>query len=851
MLFSRIADAVLRHPKAIALIWVAVLALSVYPALHATDHLDYSVSGMSGGGESAEGAEIVGEHFDTGGSAEDTVLVVVSFPAGGEDAAEAVGNELTALASEESSKYGSVTAAGTFPGEDGGISLFAVSYDDRYGGSISKDTPHVRDMVAQAVGGASAGGADVSGIGTYVTGSPAVSYDMEKGALSDVSRIDPFSILLVLLLVGLFFRSFVTSAMPPLTVGVAFAAAMCALFFIAQAVDVFYITEMLILVSMLGAGCDYCIFILARYREERRGGKGHEEAVRQAVTWAGESIATSGLAVIIGFGSMTVCSFQMISTMGLVLAVGIVMALLAAMFLMSSLLAMFGDRMFWPSSPDSGRLDRGWYAKMTHLAHRYFEGSAKFSIKHAKAIVAAAVLFTVPMMYVYEEADTSYDMVGSLACGESQDGLEEIEEYTYGGMIMPDYAVVSLGSPIADVTVPADPLTGETLGVGSLAFRTGYEEDLALLNSLSDDIRKSDPENIGSVTHFVSWEQIVQRVDTASGGLVDAGSMEPSALIDLIERSGSLDPASLSALRTMDESIAPNVPALKSYWPDIAYVSGNEDLAHVYDWAMFYRAGSLGGDERISSLNGQPALGVAISYARYAVITVDQAMSDRSLETVGSVTDTVRDFDDAHAEITGSWITGSASSMYDISERVDAEFAGVEALAVVLIIILLFAVMRSYLTPIRSVLTILMSVVWTVAVTHLLFGSILGDGVIWLIPIILLVVCLGLGMDYDILLTTRIRENRVHRGMDNDGAIAAAVTRSGSVITVCGLIMGGAFGTLMLSSTTMLQEFGFALMFAILVDALVVRTYVVPAAMHLMGEWNWKGPKWMSHHGRE
>ncbi|MBO7352174.1 MAG: MMPL family transporter [Candidatus Methanomethylophilaceae archaeon] len=111
-----------------------------------------------------------------------------------------------------------------------------------------------------------------------------------------------------------------------------------------------------------------------------------------------------------------------------------------------------------------------------------------------------------------------------------------------------------------------------------------------------------------------------------------------------------------------------------------------------------------------------------------------------------------------------------------------------------------------------------------------------------MIPIMLLVICLGLGMDYDILLTTRIKENVKARGMSNDDAIRHAVTHTGSVITICGLIMGGAFGTLMISGMTLLQEFGFALCFAILVDALLVRTYIVPAIMHLLGDWNWKGP---------
>ena len=86
--------------------------------------------------------------------------------------------------------------------------------------------------------------------------------------------------------------------------------------------------------------------------------------------------------------------------------------------------------------------------------------------------------------------------------------------------------------------------------------------------------------------------------------------------------------------------------------------------------------------------------------------------------------------------------------------------------------------------------------------------------------------------------------------MDNDEAIHQAVLHSGSVITICGLIMGGTFGTLMLSSTVMLQQMGFALCFAILVDALIVRTYIVPAVMHIMGDWNWVGPKFLAGKGR-
>jgi RND superfamily putative drug exporter len=63
--------------------------------------------------------------------------------------------------------------------------------------------------------------------------------------------------------------------------------------------------------------------------------------------------------------------------------------------------------------------------------------------------------------------------------------------------------------------------------------------------------------------------------------------------------------------------------------------------------------------------------------------------------------------------------------------------------------------------------------------------------------------------------------------------------------------MAGAFGTLMLSQGSLLQEFGFALMFAILVDATVVRIYLVPAIISLLGKWNWWAPGRLQRVGRE
>jgi len=109
------------------------------------------------------------------------------------------------------------------------------------------------------------------------------------------------------------------------------------------------------------------------------------------------------------------------------------------------------------------------------------------------------------------------------------------------------------------------------------------------------------------------------------------------------------------------------------------------------------------------------------------------------------------------------------------------------------------------------------------------------------VPLILFIMLMGLGMDYNIFILTRIREE-VAKGKDNTTAIVDAIDWTGGIITALAIIMGGAIGALMLSSTKMLAEFGFCLAFAILLDAMIVRTYIVPAAMQLLGKWTWWAP---------
>ena len=86
--------------------------------------------------------------------------------------------------------------------------------------------------------------------------------------------------------------------------------------------------------------------------------------------------------------------------------------------------------------------------------------------------------------------------------------------------------------------------------------------------------------------------------------------------------------------------------------------------------------------------------------------------------------------------------------------------------------------------------------------------------------------------------------------MDNHEAISTAIREAGPIISLCSLLMGGTFLTLTLAGSSMLQEFGFALGLGILVDGLVMVGFVSPALMHLMGDWSWKGPGFLTkRHG--
>ena len=156
-----------------------------------------------------------------------------------------------------------------------------------------------------------------------------------------------------------------------------------------------------------------------------------------------------------------------------------------------------------------------------------------------------------------------------------------------------------------------------------------------------------------------------------------------------------------------------------------------------------------------------------------------------------------------------------------------------------LVITLVLAVLlRSIVAPLLLVATVVLSVGATVGVAALLFDGVFGfpgsDPGILLVGFVFLV---ALGIDYNIFLMTRAREESVVHGT-KDGVLRA-LSVTGGVITSAGLVLAATFGALAVLPLVLLSELAFLVGFGVLLDTFVVRSLVVPAAVYLIGDKVW------------
>jgi RND superfamily putative drug exporter len=168
--------------------------------------------------------------------------------------------------------------------------------------------------------------------------------------------------------------------------------------------------------------------------------------------------------------------------------------------------------------------------------------------------------------------------------------------------------------------------------------------------------------------------------------------------------------------------------------------------------------------------------------------------------------------------------------------------------------VLLMAVFRSLLVPLKAVILNLLSIGAAYGVVVAVFqwgwgASLIGlgrEGPIeaWA-PMMLFAIVFGLSMDYEVFLLSRMREeyDRTH---DNATAVADGLTATARVITAAALVMVSVFASFVLGDQRAIKLFGFGMAVAVLIDATIVRMVLVPATMELLGDRNWWLPRWLN-----
>ena len=234
-----------------------------------------------------------------------------------------------------------------------------------------------------------------------------------------------------------------------------------------------------------------------------------------------------------------------------------------------------------------------------------------------------------------------------------------------------------------------------------------------------------------------------------------------------------------------------------------------------------------------------------------AVITVLPKSSPQDQTTVDLIHD-LRDNLRATFRDTGATplVGGSTALFIDVGQQQSARLPWFLAGVLALSFLLLMAVFRSLLVPVKAVFMNLLSIAGSFGVLVAVFQWGWLAGVIGVdkkgpveafLPMLLFAVLFGLSMDYEVFLVSRIREEYVDSG-ENSEAVARGLSVTSRVITAAAAIMVAVFGAFALSDQRVVKEFGVGLACAIFIDATVVRLVLVPSLMQLAGRWNWWMP---------
>jgi RND superfamily putative drug exporter len=348
--FERLGAAVIAHPWRVIGAWavatVAILALS--PQL-VTFTSNNNSAFLPSSYQSVQAQAVADKYFPSVAGA--SGVIAVSATDGSELSTtdqQKVAALATSLTDDKIESVASVTTSPLYLSSNKKVQLVDVVFSGKPGDKgPNSAVPVLRDRTNSFLSG--------SGLKGELTGNAAISVDSTTAFDNAELVIGVATVLLILVLLGLVFRSLIIAVFPIVVIGIVHQVAQA---ITADLADWFHFVvgpelAPLLVVVMFGVGTDYVVFLLFRHRERLAGGDTPRDSLLFSVARVGAVIASAAATVIAAFAALLVASLESLRTLAPGLIVGVALMLLAALTLVPAIFSLLGVKLFWPTPPQA------------------------------------------------------------------------------------------------------------------------------------------------------------------------------------------------------------------------------------------------------------------------------------------------------------------------------------------------------------------------------------------------------------------------------------------------------------------------------------------------------------------
>ncbi len=662
---------------------------------------------------------------------------------------------------------------------------------------------------------------------TYQTGAAPIVLDTTDSIKTSAERAIWVTVGLVVIMLLLVYRSPVSPLIPLSAVTAAYLITRGIVAYLgAHTMTITSYANVILVTIMYGAGTDYCLFLISRFREEMADQPGLEAATAHTVHRVGETISSSAGTIFVGFMAMIFAEMGIFNTSGPALALGIVISLAAGLTLVPALLATLGDRAFWPG-------------KATHRANgRLYELTSKWVSTYPLAVILVIVALMAPLSIYGLNQHVTYDMLADLPDDKAAVvGFKLMKDSLGAGNVMPLTIVVTGRDPVGI----AGDIVRLTDGIAAL-------DGVLDVRGLDDPLGQQNAE-LNHILHVPTQLRLATAMlkpsDTAStaidsqtlSGLIDGVQQYLDVLVAQFPEVAD-DPNLLTIRELMSNPLQlalrqdELVPAIEGLAARFDTIENPYLMPSALENALAGLPDSSAA-EMLGQLSSRYLANDGTAF-KLDVIFEESSSSTRSMDALTKMRHILKNYDDGGEAV----VSGATVVNTDIRDTMDRDLLRAIGFVLLGIFLVLLLMLRSAVAPLYLIGTVVLSFTFTLGLTNLFFKTVFdAEGLTWYVPFFAFVFLVALGIDYSIFLFGRIKEEVSYHGIREGVHVAVATT--GAIITSAGVILAGTFAAMMSGEVLGLVELGFAVSVGVLIDTFIVRTVLDPALATLFGKWTW------------